>query len=68
MDNIAEGFDGGSDPEFIRFFGYAQRFCFEVKSELYRAKDRNLITPDPFNQFTNSPTKLAPKPVDSLNT
>jgi len=21
MDNIAEGFDGGSDPEFIRFLG-----------------------------------------------
>jgi four helix bundle protein len=30
MDNIAEGFDGGADPEFIRFLGYAQRSCSEV--------------------------------------
>lgn len=27
MHNIAEGFDAGSNPEFIRFLGYAQRSC-----------------------------------------
>jgi four helix bundle protein len=48
MDNIAEGFDGGSNPEFIRFLGYAQRSCSEVKSQLYRAADRALITPEVF--------------------
>lgn len=31
MDNIAEGFDGGSNPEFIRFLGYAQRLATEVQ-------------------------------------
>jgi len=43
MDNIAEGFDGGSNAEFIRFLGYAQRSCTEVKSQLYRALDKKLI-------------------------
>ena len=37
MHNIAEGFDGGSDLEFLRFLRYAQRSCSEVQSELYVA-------------------------------
>src|SRR5688500_6775777 len=32
MHNIAEGFDGGSNPEFVRFLRYAQRSCSEVQS------------------------------------
>lgn len=30
MSNIAEGFNGGYNPEFIRFLRYAQRSCSEV--------------------------------------
>jgi len=44
MDNIAEGFDGGSNAEFARFLAYAQRSCSEVKSQLYRAQDQSLIS------------------------
>ena len=43
MDNVAEGFDGGSRPEFIRFLSYAQRSCAEVQSQLYRALDCGYI-------------------------
>ncbi|HOE35874.1 MAG TPA: four helix bundle protein [Kiritimatiellia bacterium] len=50
MDNIAEGFDGGSNSEFARFLGYSQRSCSEVKSQLYRALDRGLLTPTEFQQ------------------
>jgi four helix bundle protein len=32
MDNIAEGFDDRSTPEFIRFLGYSQRSCSELKA------------------------------------
>lgn len=47
MDNIAEGFDSGSDAEFVRFLRYSQRSCSEVKSQLYRAPDRSHIgSPD----------------------
>lgn len=48
MDNIAEGFDVGSNKEFVRFLSYAQRSCSEVQSQLYRACDRSHITEEQF--------------------
>lgn len=51
MDNISEGFDCGTDPEFIRFLQYAQRSCSEVKSQLYRALDRKFIDQDEFDSI-----------------
>lgn len=44
MHNIAEGFDSGSGPEFIRFLKMARRSASEVQSELYLALDRKYIT------------------------
>jgi four helix bundle protein len=44
MNNIAEGFDGGSDAEFVRFLVYAQRSATEVKSCLYVALDNGYIS------------------------
>jgi four helix bundle protein len=49
MHNIAEGFDSGSDVEFVRFLRYAQRSCTEVQSELYVALDQDYITDVQFN-------------------
>jgi four helix bundle protein len=46
MHNIAEGFDSGSDPEFVRFLKMARRSASETQSELYLALDRRYITPD----------------------
>ena len=40
MHNIAEGFDAGSDAEFIRFLKMARRSASEVQSQLYLALDR----------------------------
>ncbi len=48
MDNIAEGFEAGSNAEFIRFLRYAQRSAAETKSQLYRAQDREHITAEEF--------------------
>ena len=44
MHNIAEGFDAGSNPEFIRFLKISRRSASEVQSELYLALDRKYIT------------------------
>ena len=44
MDNIAEGFDSETNPEFVRFLRYAKRSCTEVQSELYVALDQQYIT------------------------
>jgi four helix bundle protein len=49
MHNIAEGFDAGSNAEFIRFLNYAKRSCTEVQSELYVALDRRYLTQQQFN-------------------
>jgi four helix bundle protein len=46
MHNIAEGFDAGTNPEFIRFLKIARRSASEVQSELYLALDRKYITQD----------------------
>ena len=51
MHNIAEGFDGGSNAEFVKFLRYAQRSCSEVQSELYVALDNEYITPSQFNSI-----------------
>ncbi len=44
MHNIAEGFDAGYDPEFIRFLRISRRSASEVQSQLYLALDAGYIT------------------------
>jgi len=43
MHNIAEGFDTGTDLEFIRFLKIARRSASEVQSQLYLALDRRYV-------------------------
>jgi four helix bundle protein len=46
MHNIAEGFESGTEPEFIRFLKMARRSAAEVQSELYLAIDCGYIESD----------------------
>jgi four helix bundle protein len=48
MDNIAEGFERGGNREFIQFLAVARGSIGEVRSQLYRVKDRNHIDPEIF--------------------
>ena len=49
MHNIAEGFDGGSNAEFVKFLRYAQRSCCEVQSQLYVALDQSYLSQTEFD-------------------
>lgn len=51
MHNIAEGFDGGSNAEFIKFLRYAQRSASEVQSQLYVALDEGYISEEKFHEI-----------------
>ena len=53
MDNIAEGFERGTRSEFIQFLGYAKGSCGELRSQLYRASDRDYINKSEFDQVIN---------------
>lgn len=51
MDNIAEGFDAGSNREFIRFLQYSKRSCSELQSQLYRCLDPSYLDDNGFQSL-----------------
>ena len=51
MHNIAAGFDGGSNAEFVRFLRYAQRSASEVQSQCYIALDQHYINQATFDEL-----------------
>ncbi len=57
MHNCAEGFDSGSDNEFIVFLKYARRSASEIQSEIYLALDRKYVDPSSFKQIYDKATE-----------
>lgn len=70
MDNIAEGFERSSKLEFINFLSYSKGSVGEVKSQLYRALDRNYLSADKFQHFydrADEITKMSTSLITYLN-
>jgi four helix bundle protein len=51
MDNIAEGFERGSNKEFAQFLNISKGSAGEVRSALYAALDEACLTPEQFHQL-----------------
>lgn len=51
MDNIAEGFGRGGNQEFHNFLSYSKGSSGELRSQLYRAMDKKLITSSDFEDL-----------------
>lgn len=58
MANIAEGFDAGSNREFLQFLSYALRSASEVESHLYVALDQKYILEETFSRLTRQTLRV----------
>jgi four helix bundle protein len=51
MDNIARGFDSGTNPEFAGFLEHSKRSCAELQSQFYRCLDRKHCVQSEFEEL-----------------
>lgn len=58
MSNIAEGFDSGTNQQFVLFLLYTRRSSSEVQSQLYVALDRKYIAQSEFIKVYEQAKKI----------
>jgi len=59
MSNIAEGFERGSRPDFIRFLFIAKGSCGELRAQLEIAKDQGYISEQDYIQCRDNAKNIS---------
>jgi len=67
MDNIAEGFGRGSKNEFVNHLTIAKGSAEEIRSQLYRCKDQELIDDTIFTDLLNQSVELVRRITGLIN-
>ena len=58
MNNIAEGFESGSDAKFLNFLNISRGSCAEVRSMLYLCEDLGFCTKEEREQLQSQLRKI----------
>ena len=59
MNNIAEGYESGSDAKYISFLQISRGSCSEVRSMLYLCSDRQFCTQKQFEDLKSQATQIS---------
>ncbi len=59
MNNIAEGFESGSDAKYLNFLNISKGSCSEVRSMLYLCLDRHFCTQEQFDNMKSQAISIS---------
>lgn len=59
MNNIAEGYESGSDAKYANFLNIAKGSCSEVRNMLYLCLDRKFCTPEQFADLKSQAIQIS---------